>query len=96
MGIAKAVNWEKPIQDYTTAVYVDGLSKTKRYEYSQELRKLGIPTCKVQGVRKDENNALVRLADAVAGLVRDVSDGEQGEAKKLFEKATKSKVLIEV
>jgi hypothetical protein len=96
VGIAKAVDWGKPSQDYTVAVYVDGLSKTKRYEYSQELRKLGISTCNVQGVRKDENNSLVRLADAVAGFVRDILDEEQGEAKKLFDQAVRSKALIEV
>ena len=30
VGIARAVNWQKPIQDYTVAVYVDGLTKVKR------------------------------------------------------------------
>src|SRR6266567_990291 len=55
VGIARAVNWQKPIQDYTVAVYVDGLTKVKRREYSRELRELGITTHKVQGVMKDEN-----------------------------------------
>lgn len=95
-AIAKAVNWKKPKGDFTTVVYVDGLSKAKRHEYGSELRKLGIPTSKVQGVTKDENNALVRLADALAGFVRDVLDGDKGEAKRLFDWAIKSGVLIEV
>jgi len=50
---------------------------------------------KVQVVTKDENNSLVRFADAVAGFVRDVLDGDRGEAKKLFEQAVRAGALIE-
>ena len=82
-GIAKAVHFKEP-DEYTTLIYVDGLSKNKRQEYGSELRKLGVHTRKVQGVNKDENNALIRLADAVAGFVRDVIDGEKGEIQELF------------
>ena len=96
MGIVKAVNWKKPTQSYTALIYVDGLGKTKRRKYGSELRKLGVRTRKVQGVAKDENNPLTRLADAIAGFVRDVEDGEKGEARKLFEKAIKSDALVEV
>lgn len=95
IAIAKAVNCQKDMQNYMVAVYVDGLSKTKRREYSVELRKLGISTDKVQGVTKDENNSLVRFADAVAGFVRDVLDGDRGDAKKLFEQVIKAGALIE-
>lgn len=94
-GIAKAVHFKEP-EEYTTLVYVDGLSKNKRQEYGSELRKLGIPTRKVQGVNKDENNALIRLADAVAGFVRDVIDGEKGEIQQLFKEAMKNGYLIEI
>ena len=96
MGIAKAVNWKKPTQSYTTLVYIDGRGKTKRHKYGSELRKLGVFTHKVQGVAKDENSPLTRLADAIAGFVRDVEDGEKGETRKLFEKAIKSDALVEV
>lgn len=94
-GIAKAVHFKEP-DEYTTIVYIDGLSKNKRQEYGSELRKLGIPTRKVQGVNKDENNALIRLADAVAGFVRDVIDGEKGEIQKLFNEAIKNGCLVEI
>ena len=50
----------------------------------------------MQGVAKDESNSLTRLADAIAGFVRDVEDGEKGETRKLFEKAIKSDALVEV
>jgi hypothetical protein len=96
MGIAKAVQWKKPDEGYTTLIWVDGLSKAKRHEYGSELRKLGIPISKVQGVVKDENNSLTRLADAVAGFVRDVLDGDAGEIRQLFDEARRKEILIEV
>lgn len=94
-GIAKAVHFKEPDQ-YTTLVYVDSLSKNKRQKYGSELRKLGVPTRKVQGINKDESNALIRLADAVAGFVRDVIDGERGEIQELFKKAAKYGCLVEI
>jgi len=87
-AIARAVNAQKIPQPFSTLVYVDGLSKTKRQPYAVQLRRLGVHPRKVQGVAKDENNALVRLADAVAGFVRDVLDGD--------EDAVERKILNEV
>lgn len=95
MAIAKAVHFKEP-KEYTTLIYVDGLAKTKRQEYGSELRKLGVPTRKVQGVTKDENNSLTRLADAIAGFVRDVLDKEGEDLEKLFKEAIKEESLIEV
>ncbi len=94
VGIAKAIHYKEP-SEYATIVYVDGLKKSKRQEYGSELRKLGIPTRKVQGVAKDENNALIRLADAVAGFVRDVRDGGEEELM-IFTEAKRNSSLIEL
>jgi len=94
--IAKAVQYREPKQKYTTLIYIDGLSKAKRHEYGSRLRRLGVSTHKVQGVAKDENNTLTRLADAIAGFVRDVLDREDVDTQKLFREATRSGVLIEV
>jgi hypothetical protein len=96
MGIERAIHRTKPPEKFGAFVYVDGLSKTKRQDYAQALRKAGIPIKKVQGVQKDENNALTRLADALAGFVRDALDNEPGEIRKLFEDATRRGVLLEV
>lgn len=97
VAIAKGINVRKPRGKYTTIIYVDALRKPKRHEYGRELRKLGIPTRKVQGVARDESNALIRLADAIAGFVRDVVRGEADqEMKALFERAKRRGVLIEV
>jgi hypothetical protein len=60
------------------------------------LHKFGVAVHKVQGVRKDENNSLVRLADAVAGFVRDALDGDSAAIVALLKDAETSGVLIEV
>jgi hypothetical protein len=95
-AIVKVVGWNKPTEKFTTLVYVDGLKKTKRREYGVRLRKLGLPVRKIQGVTKDESNALIRLADAIAGFVGDALEGKSDEINDLFEKTRSEEVLIEV
>ena len=95
-GIVDAINWRKPSNKFTTLIYIDGLAKTKRHDYGAMLRHLGLPTRKVQGIRKDENNALIRLADAVSGFIRDVVDDQTGKLAELFLQAKEANVLIEV
>src|SRR5260221_3263138 len=96
LAIAKAINSKKPADRYTTLIYIDGLKKNKRQYYGSELRKLGVPTRKVQGVTKDENNALIRLADAIAGFVVDALSGKDTETLSLFQQVRKRGQLIEV
>lgn len=95
-AIVSAVRWKKPSGKYTTLVYIDGLRKTKRHEYGTRLRHLGLPVRRVRGVARDETNALTRLADAIAGFVRDALDGKSGEIKTLFQKAKRKGMIIEV
>jgi hypothetical protein len=98
-AIAKAVLWNVP-DEYTSLIYVDGLSKTKRAEYMRDLRnEWGVQVRQLRGVAKDENEALVRLADAIAGFVRDILTGSLdalGEAQALYEKGTRSGFLVEL
>lgn len=96
VAVAKAIHWQEPTKDYSSIVYVDGLSKTKRQEYGAQLRKLGIHTKKVQGIPKDESNALIRLADAISGFIRDAIDTSDENAKQIFSQATHAKILVEV
>lgn len=95
-AIISSVKWNKPASKYTTMIYIDGLSKTKRPEYGARLRHLGLPVRRVRSVRKDETNALTRLADSIAGFVRDVIDGKSEDIKELFNRAKKNGVLVEV
>jgi hypothetical protein len=49
-----------------------------------QLRRSGVHAKKVKGIKKDENDALIRLADAVCGLVRGAIEG-QSAMQTLFE-----------
>ena len=75
------------------SVYVDGLVRTQYKEYQVRLRRLG---CQVEKVRggKDENEPLIRLADAVAGATRDLLEFQDTELKTIFSIAVKQGMLI--
>ena len=66
-----------------TTVLVDGLARSERRRFAQGLRSQGIPVDKVRGV-KDESDILIRLADALAGFVRNGIDGDHGEMQAMF------------
>lgn len=71
--IGKAINLyiqSHDITDYKATIVVDGLNKTAEKRMAKSLRELGVKARKVRGER-DESNALLRLTDSVAGLVRD-------------------------
>jgi hypothetical protein len=96
VAIAKSINQFKPSGKYTALIYVDGLTKTKRREYGVALRRHGLHVQQVRGIERDENNALTRLADAVAGFVGDALSRSPADIKTLFERVRRSEVLIEV
>lgn len=62
------------IIDYKTLVTIDGLGTSEQKKMSTAMRALGIRISKVRG-EKDENNALIRLADMTAGFIREVIEG---------------------
>ncbi len=70
-AVAKAILRKAGDHEYKAIVYVDGLSKSDVAVFGQELKALRIRGRKVRGVRRDENNEFIRLADALCGLVRD-------------------------
>ena len=72
---------------------MDGLSKTKCREYKTRLRKFGCRVEKVSGLN-DENEPLLRLADALAGASRDLLEHEEVELRKLFELAVQRGILV--
>ena len=73
--------------DYRATVFVDGLPKSQTRWFGKALRELGIRTDKVRGVRREEADALMRLADALCGFVRAGLTG-QGEMAELLAYAT--------
>lgn len=61
---------------YEATILVDGLGRIERHRYAAGLRKLNITVRKVRGV-KDESDEFIRLADAVAGFVRDALESNE-------------------
>ncbi len=72
LTIAKAIlakNYDK----YEATIIIDGLNEHERRIVTQELKGLKIKYRKVRGM-KDEQNVFLRLADTMAGFLRDVTE----------------------
>lgn len=74
---AKAILKKAQKKPYTASIYVDGFNKKEVANFSKELRALQINKKNVRGVKRDENNAFIRFADALCGLIRDQEDGRE-------------------
>jgi len=55
-------------------IIIDGLSTTESDKVKKRLKSKGIRYHKIRGMR-DENSPILRLADSLAGLLRDASEG---------------------
>ena len=76
-------------------VYVDALSEAEQPQLKRQLRpSVTIPT-QVRGVRREENNAFIRLVDAICGLVRDADEGNDW-AQKSVQKFKREGVLVAI
>ncbi len=96
LTIAKAVNSIKNSKDKVFTILVDGLGERDQKFYGSQLRHLGVHTRKVRGIKKDENDALIRLADSICGFVRDIKEQKEEKSLRIYKKAVKDKMLIEV
>ncbi len=75
-----------------TIVHVDALSDAEQPKLKRQLRpSVKIPT-QVRSVRKEENNAFIRLVDAICGLVRDADEGNDW-AKRMVQKLKRKGIL---
>ena len=93
LATAKAI-LGKAKSPYTAIVFVDGLGRSERHRFAAGLRKLKVNVKKVRGIR-EQSDEFARLADAVAGFVRDGLDG--GEAiQKLRQIAKRNSIIKEV
>jgi hypothetical protein len=95
-ALVRSINQLKSSRKYTALIYIDGLAKTKRREYAVALRRHRLHLRQVRGIERDENNALKRLADAIAGFSGDALSNTSEDRKMLFERVKRSGVLIEV
>lgn len=82
-------------EPYKATVLIDGLPHSQRRDVGRCLRHLGVRIRKVRGVRKDESDALIRLADALCGFVRAAIEDHE-EMKALFEWAKQKGYLKEL
>ena len=94
-GIAKSIRVLRP-SGSRVYVHVDGLTKTKRFDYKTRLRKFSCPIKNVSGIRKDENEPLIRLADAVAGASRDLLEHKDTQLRDIFTLALQQDVLVKL
>lgn len=79
-------------QSYHATVYVDGLNHSQREHFTRGLRSLHIKTQFARGL-KDEADEFIRLADAIAGFVRDGIEGDE-LMKPLYIKALRDKIIV--
>lgn len=75
------------LEEYKATVLIDALPKAHETQVASQLRRsargTGGKVQKVRGIRKDENDILIRLADALCGFVRAASQGRE-DARALF------------
>lgn len=91
ISISKAVNKIKFTQ-YKGTFCIDALSKKGQQYIGNQLHKMNIMTEKVRGIKKDENDEVIRLADAIVGFIRKAEEGNK-DLKKIFDKNINSKII---
>ena len=93
-GIARVVH---RLQRSASRVYVhvDGLTEPKCSRYKTRLRQLGCRRVKdVRGVRKRQNEPLIRLADTIAGALGEWDKHKSPDLEKIFSEAKQNGILI--
>lgn len=85
VATAKAIISTAPAINYEASVYVDALGGKERVAIAAGLRQRRIKIRKVRGIT-DQSNAIIRLADAIAGFVRDCLEGNKN-MEVLYKKA---------
>ena len=79
---------------YAATVVIDGLQDAEVEHVRRELKNLSIRYARIRGM-KDEQETLLRLADSVAGFVRDHVEG-QVYTKKIFIELVRRKIIREI
>ena len=74
----------QPVKSYGRVGRVDSMGHDAAI--GKAIRKQGVNIAKVIGAR-DENNSLVRLADAMSGFIRDACLDKHPKARKIFDRA---------
>jgi hypothetical protein len=94
LSIAKTLHDHLPAGD-ESIILIDGLPESKIHVVANMLRAEKLKVGKVRGVKREEHDALVRLADALCGFVRAATE-EQPRMKVLLRQAIKSGHVIDL
>lgn len=84
----------KAYGDYQATIIIDGINEAEQKLVSRLLKESHIRYNKVRGP-KDESTALLRLADAMAGFLRDYHEGN-GYTDKLYRTFQRQEFIFEV
>jgi len=76
---------DKPY-NYKATVLIDALPTSHIHLVGRYLRRSQVRFSKVRGIKRDENDVLIRLSDALCGFVRDAYENHV-ETRRLFEQA---------
>ncbi len=82
--------------DYRATIFIDGLPQSLVPWFGTELRHLRVKAEKVRGMRREESDAIMRLADALCGFAREVDKGNNKELIELFKQGTQKGYLKSV
>lgn len=92
--IASAITSAKDQDNYKASIFIDGLNKSEVPKVGASLRKIGIHTEKIRGI-KDDRDAIIRLADTISGLIREQIE-KVDYVQKLYKLGIENKTLVEV
>lgn len=93
LTIAKTV-LSKNITNYSVNILIDGLKDKEMEKVRKELKKLKIIYNRIRGL-KDEQDIILRLADSIAGFLRDCAE-KQKYTKPILKKFGEAKVIAEI
>ena len=79
------------LRDRKIIIFIDGIGRTERRRVSVALRRRGVQPKKVRGLHHGSDE-FIRVADAVAGFVRDYLEGKD-YATKIYERASSGQIL---
>ncbi len=82
------------IDRYRVRVFVDGLPKSQVKRFGSGLRRNSVRVEKVRGVRKEEADSIMRLADAICGFAREAK--KNTDLSDIYQKAKSKDYLIEI
>ncbi|MCG9131542.1 hypothetical protein J5I95_07670 [Candidatus Poribacteria bacterium] len=77
-------------------VHVDELTQPKCSHYKTRLRRLGCRVRDVRGIKKRQNEPLMRLADALAGALGESRKHPDNQFVELLSRAEENGILIEL